>query len=146
MKIEGIEQLRARLRRIPEAVRDEVRREMESRADDLVAAIKAAAPKDFGALTASIGWTWGDAPAGSFVIAQSSKGNSYAAMRITIFAGNEQTVVTTKSGARFQNAFLQEFGTKEMPANPFFFPVWRVHKRRIRGGITRAVKRGIQKG
>mgnify|MGYP003677794107 FL=1 len=141
--VKGLQQFQRRWGSLPQAVREELRREMEKRADDLVAGMKSAAPKDFGALTSSIGWTWGDPPAGSMAV--TTVGGD-ADMRITIYAGNERTIVTNKSGGRFQNARLQEHGTRQMPANPFFWPVYRALKRRTRSGMTRVIKRGIAKG
>ena len=44
-------------------------------------------------------------------------------------------------------AFLsgfQEFGTKDMPDNPFFFPVWRARKRRVKSRLTRNINKAIK--
>jgi hypothetical protein len=42
------------------------------------------------------------------------------------------------------NAKFQEFGTSKMAANPFFFPVWRVRRRRTRTRITRAITKALK--
>lgn len=60
---------------------------------------------------------------------------------VVVKAGDARTVVTTKSGAKFQNAKLQENGTQNMPANPYFNPAWRANRTRVRGSITRAVRK-----
>ena len=60
---------------------------------------------------------------------------------VKVRAGDETTVVTNSTGALFQNARIQEFGTSDMAANPYFFPPWRVNKSRIKGRITRAVRK-----
>ena len=101
-------------------------------AEELVAMMKRLAPIDTGDLQMSISWTWGAAPKGSVVLAKSepdSKG-----MRITIFAGSKEAFY----------ARWQEFGTTEMPANPFFFPSWRALRKRIRSRIVRNMKKAVQ--
>ena len=65
---------------------------------------------------------------------------------VMVKAGDATTIVTNKSGGRFQNARIQEFGTKARAANPFFFPAWRVSRRRVRGNITRAVRQAWLNG
>ena len=60
---------------------------------------------------------------------------------VVVKAGDATTVVTTKTGGKFQNAKLQETGTQKMPANPYFNPAWRANRTRVRGSITRAVRK-----
>lgn len=70
---------------------------------------------------------------------------------VIIRAGDETTLVTgekpgkksgMRSGTHFQNARLQEFGTKDMPANPFFYPSYRLRKSLVKSNITRAIRKG----
>lgn len=140
MTVEGMDRLRARFRALPKVVRGAVRDEMERIATAWVAQMRRLAPKDTGELAASIGWTWGAAPSGSIAVGQVGGG----ANRITIYAGNDATMVTNSRGIRFQKAKLQEFGTKAMPANPFFFPVIRGGKRtttrRINAAAVKAAR------
>lgn len=146
MTVQGLDRLQRKLMQtIPARAIARTRAAMETGAAELVALMKSLAPKDKGALAASINWTWGEAPAGSLVLA-SVGSNTYAAMRITIFAGDESTIVTNKRGIRFQNAILQEFGTKNMPANPYFYVSYRALRRRIRSRITREMKKGVIEG
>lgn len=60
---------------------------------------------------------------------------------VVVKAGDETTIVTNGTGARFQNAKLQEHGTKNMPANPYFNPAWRGNRTRVRAAITRAIRK-----
>lgn len=60
---------------------------------------------------------------------------------VLVKAGDETTIVQNSTGGRFQNARIQEFGTKTRAANPYFFPAWRANKRRIRASITRAIRK-----
>lgn len=113
---------------------------MEAYAAQIVAEMKLLVPVETGALRDSIGWTWGDPPKGSLAVAN-VRGRSVSGVFITIYAGTRDK----KLGD--QDAFYarwQEFGTQNMPANPFFFVVWRANRRRVRGGINRAVRKALK--
>lgn len=131
--VKGVAQLRKKLTvTMPKRVEDAARKAMETGAEELVSMMKRLAPIDTGDLQMSISWTWGAPPKGSVVLAKSepdSKG-----MRITIFAGSKEAFY----------ARWQEFGTTEMPANPFFFPSWRALRKRIRSRIVRNMKKAVQ--
>ncbi|MBF9042955.1 HK97 gp10 family phage protein [Rhodobacterales bacterium HKCCE4037] len=131
--VQGLAEFERRFAAIPVRVREAVRDAMEKGAIDCVAEMRRAAPFKDGDLRASINWSWGEAPAGAMVIGKVA-GNEYGSMRITIFAGGGDAFY-----ARFQ-----EFGTTDMRANPFFYPVWRVWRRRIRARITRAMRKAIR--
>lgn len=90
-----------------------------------------------GALRDSIGWTWGDAPKGSLVLGQSpriARIGGREGIKITIYAGNAEAFY----------ARWVEFGTWKWAGSPFFFGTYRDHRRRIRGGITRALRKAIR--
>ncbi|WP_372570364.1 HK97-gp10 family putative phage morphogenesis protein [Ruegeria jejuensis] len=131
--VEGLDKLNRRWKAIPERVKVNVRATMEDLANDIVEEMWSRAPYDDGVLQASIGWTWGEAPAGALTIGTVG-GREFGTMRITIFAGGGEAFY-----ARFQ-----EFGTVEMAANPFFFPVWRAHRRGVKGRISRAISKAIR--
>lgn len=132
--VQGLDKLNRRWKAIPKAARVNVRAAMEDAANDIVEEMWSRAPQGAtGRLGASIGWTWGDAPAGTLTIGKVG-GREYGTMRITIYAGGGDAFY-----ARFQ-----EFGTVNMPANPFFYPVWRVRRRRVRGRISRAISKAIR--
>jgi hypothetical protein len=77
-------------------------------------------------------------------------------LRITIYAGDESTMVGSR--AQFQLARLIEFGTaphineglyagSQHPgtqAQPFFFPGWRIVRKRVKGRISRGIKKAIK--
>lgn len=141
----GLKSLKRKLNhQIPERVRMASRQALEKNANDLVAEMKRLVPKASGDLAESINWTWGDAPAGSLVIGTVG-GRAYGTMRITVYAGDKRTIVTNERGIEFQNAFLQEFGTKDMPPNPYFFTSYRKLRRRMRGRVTRSIKQALKK-
>ena len=111
---------------------------MEEGAQEIVDAMKKAAPLQTGDLRDSIGWTWGEVPAGSFMIDEirsgKNKGDQYATMRIKIYAGNREAFY-----ARFQ-----EFGTRSQPAQPFFFPTWKRERAKFRRRIRERVRKRIK--
>ena len=133
--------LRARLAKIPDIAREAAAAAMEEGAQEIVDAMKMAAPIDSGDLRDSIGWTWGEVPAGSFMIDEirsgKNKGDQYATLRIKIYAGNKDAFY-----ARFQ-----EFGTRSQPAQPFFYPTWKRERakfrRRIRDRIRKRIKEAL---
>ena len=133
--VQGLDELNRRWGAVPDRVREAVREAMEKAADSVVADMRKIAPKgESGDLARSINWTWGDAPAGSLVIGTATGGRSYGSMVITFYAGGGDAFY-----ARFQ-----EFGTVKMAAQPFFFPVWRVWRRRVRSRISRAVTKAMK--
>ena len=132
--VQGLDRFNKRWKAIPKNARKNVRAAMEDAANDIVEEMWSRAPQgETLRLGASIGWTWGDAPAGSLTIGKVG-GREYGAMRITIYAG----------GGEAFYAFFQEFGTKDMPANPFFYPVWRARRKRVKARISRAVSKSIR--
>lgn len=65
---------------------------------------------------------------------------------IKIKAGGEKTAgADGKTAKPYDYARANEFGTQKMPAQPFFFPVYRARKKEIRGA-TRKVIKGAVKG
>jgi len=140
--VDGLDKFNARVAAIPERIRENVQKAMEAAADQIVADMKRLAPKDTGELAASIGWTWGEAPAGSMVVGtvgrgtkrRAAAGGQYASMQITIYAG----------GGKAFHARFQEFGTAKMPANPFFFPVWRARRRGVKSAISGAIRKALR--
>lgn len=72
--------------------------------------------------------------------ADTAKFNQYTVgfVGVLVKAGDETTIVTNHQGDRFQNALIQEYGTKDHPANPFFGPAKRLQKRAAVAAIRRA--------
>lgn len=130
--------LQARLAKVPDIARAAAAYAMEEGAAELVAEMKRLAPVQSGALRDSIGWTWGDVPAGSFTIADvrsgKNAGEQYATLRIRIYAGSREAFY----------ARWQEFGTKDQPAQPFFFVAWKAHRTKFRKRIRDAVRTAIK--
>ncbi len=145
MAIIGLERLKRKLTvTIPAHVEKATADAMEQGAEEMVGMMKRLVPVDTGALRDSIGWTWGDAPAGAMVLGKSKASGGQGRKVITIYAGNLQTMVGSRN--QFQLARLQEFGTQAMNAQPYFFPSYRALRKRVRGRITRNMKKAIKGG
>lgn len=138
--VKGAGQLHARLKRVPAIVRRELELQLEKEATKLVAEMNVLKPLQ----EIEINWTWGDAPKGSLKIG-TVKGKEFGKIAITIYA----------VGDGFSPEWF-EFGTKprfhdsgqstgQILASPFFWPVYRSNKKRVRAGLTRAVNRAMRK-
>lgn len=121
---------------MPEATRVEIRAAMEQSANEIVDVMRNLAPVDSGDLRNSINWTWGEAPSGALVLGKTRKSMAAkAGLSLTIYAGG---------GSEFYARFV-EFGTVNMPAQPFFYPSWRLGRKRARGRVSRAVNKAAKK-
>lgn len=131
--VEGLAALQARFRSLPKQVQAAARKTLEQNAAEVVATMQRLVPVESGALRASIGWTWGAPPAGAKVLGTvaNSEGSDFS---ITIYAGD---------GKAFY-ALYQEFGTKNMTANPFFWPAVRVNRTRGRSRMARNVRKAAE--
>ena len=96
-------------------------------AEDIANTMRSVAPKDKGDLVESIRLTINEDG------------------RVYIKAGGKRTTkeVRSGSGVPYDYAFAQEFGTKEMPASPFFWPSYRLKRKPARAKMTRALKKEI---
>lgn len=141
----GRARLERRLNAIPKATKDFVKKDMEQIAQQIVDRMKAIVPVDTGALRDSIGWTWGRPPKGStaFAVAKNTLGSE---MTLTIYAGNEATLVRSANGRRpyLQKAWIVEFGTSRTPAQPYFRPVWKTERKRVKGKVRSSVKKSVK--
>ena len=146
MTVQGLSRLSRKLRRtIPTAAKKRAKEALEASAEEIIALMKRLVPKDEGNLAESIGWTWGNVPKGAVALGRSEPtGNGR--LRITIYAGGDKTVVTNSRGVEFQNVFIQEFGTQEQDAQPFFFPAWRALRRRAKSRVSRGITKGVKEG
>jgi HK97 gp10 family phage protein len=115
-KVEGLAQLQRRLARLPPKIKAEVKPAIDKGADALVAMQKRLAPVDEGNLRDSI-----------------RKED-----------GRHELAVVVKAGAGIPYETFVEFGTVNMPAQPFFWPAYRASRRSIRSRISRAVKKAVR--
>lgn len=125
----SVAEFQRRLLRIPPRVRAHAFTALGTYADKMQAAMQSAVPRDEGKLAASIRQT-----------------ESLPDLRITIAAGGPTTTRPVREGASatYDYALAQEFGTSKMPANPFFWPAYRLFKKPMRSAVKRAMKKGMK--
>lgn len=126
--------LQQRLDAIPKSVREAVRPALTKSGEELVAAMRQLAPEDTGALKDSIVATL----PGERTPPYSQPGGA------RLVAENEVVVTAGNSGVRYPH--LVEYGTAQAVAQPFFWPAFRLAKKRIEGRIKRAVTKAVRDG
>lgn len=166
-KVLNKDRLRRKLQALPESIKKEFRQPMERVAQKVVDMAIHFAPvlktkssaRIPGALRNSIDWSWGPPPIGSIV----SGGKAFAevksgTMKLSIYAGNEFAFyarfvefgvhaqsngrrVTNLSG---RNRKSQRNVSKDIPAQPFFFPAWRAYQSTMKSAARTAAKKAAQ--
>ena len=132
VKVVGREALQRKFAALPKVARDMIRAAMEKQAKDIVAMAQRLVPVASGKLRDSIGWTWGQSPRGAMTIATvKSTGGE---MILTIYAGNAEA---------FYGRWV-EFGTVNMPAQPYFYVSYRANRKKAKSAIRRAVTKSAK--
>lgn len=143
--VKGLAKFKTRMRKAPQILRDEVVLSMQRTAEKVTKEMRVFNPLSDADI--EINWTWGDAPPGSIKIGKVGA-REYEKIAITIYA-------RSPSGSGFNAAWF-EFGTAErfhksgkstgrITAQPFFYPVYRANKSRIKSTIRAAVRRAVKK-
>src|SRR5215207_8933026 len=143
------ERLERRLKAIPQAYRDAIKTQILLSADKIMEHQKRVVPVDSGALRDSIVVT----PGGSKKVAYSSvgigKGSRDHELSATISAGNTKVryahlvefgTTTHIAGGKFAGATIPG-----APAQPFFYPPWRLGKKRFRAEVSKVVRASAKK-
>lgn len=143
--VQGLNEFNKRWGAIPKAVRLAAQTALEKGATELVADMNQSKPIP----EIQIGWTWGEAPKGAITLG--SYGEPGQSLRITIYA-----TATTEDHTTFPAvARWFEFGTSErrtkqgwyrgrIAAHPYFFPVYRAKKRRVKSRVIREINKAIK--
>lgn len=145
MKIAGRAKWLAKLERMPKEIKKEARVALATGADEMVELAKSFVPVRTGKLRDSITWRYGEAEK----IAYSQGLGANHELAVVISAGNK--------GAR--HAHLVEFGTTPhtnkgkfkgashpgTAASPYFYPSYRLLKRRMKSRVTRSINKAIKK-
>lgn len=128
----GLSRFQKRMNAIPEAVRKAALPAIQKSAEEIAATMRSLAPKEEGDLRDSIEITGPgqttpaySQPGGSQVVPE----NSFA-----ITVGNEDV--------RYPH--LQEYGTTRHPAQPFFWPAYRMNRKRAESRIKRAISKAVK--
>lgn len=148
--VQGSAKFKRRMRvEIPRRIRAEVEKTLEKAAAEVVREMELfnPSPGDI-----RIDWTWGAAPDGAETIGSVAE-SADDDVRITIYATGPllpdarvpislAKIFEFGSRARRQRSTGRFTGT--MPASPYFYPVWRANRRRVRARVTRAVRRAFR--
>lgn len=163
MAIIGLNRLKRKLTvTIPAHAEKATVEAMEQGATEMVALMKSLAPKKSGKLAASIGWTWGDAPKGALALGKMRGRGATGRKYITIYAGGgdayyarfiefgtQSHTITAKNAPALHlhgDIFVEEVEHPGSAAQPFFYPAYRALRKRVRGRITRQMKKAIKDG
>jgi HK97 gp10 family phage protein len=119
----SVEDYKARLERVARAAAVAGYNAAENAATEIGRSMKAAVPRRTGKLAESIRLET-DAHNG----------------RVFIKAGGDKTQTENHT----DYAMHQEYGTSRMPANPFFWPAWRLGRKTARRRIDKAMKDAIE--
>ena len=128
-KVQGLERLQKKLRRLPEQAKTDIRKALNQSADEMVDTARSLAPREDGTLQNSI-----------------QKEDGRHELAIDVVAGGNATTheVRNGSGVEYDYALAQEFGTSKMKPTPFFFPAYRVVRKRIKGRVSRATTKAAK--
>jgi HK97 gp10 family phage protein len=128
--VEGVDKLARRLvNEIPRKVRAALEAAMLESADRIVAGARLRVPVESGKVRDSIT---------QHGVREGKRGGLYVA----ITAGDDSTL-TDEKGKRYQVARLLEFGTVNMPAQPFLLPAYHANRNAARRKMRRAIRDAI---
>jgi HK97 gp10 family phage protein len=134
MASDQLNRLLRRLEAIPKAVKAAVQPALVKSGDELVDRMRHLAPKDSHDLEQSIVAT----PAGQSTPAYSQPGGSKVVP--------ENAILITVGDTRVRYPHLVEFGTAHAHAQPYFWPAYRLTRKRIATRIKRAIGKAVRDG
>ncbi len=128
----GLSKFQARMKAIPKSVRKAVEPALAQGGYEIAEAMEALAPEDSGDLVTSIAVTLPrqttppySQPGGSFVVPE-----------------NQVAITAGSTDVRYPH--LQEYGTKHHTAQPFFWPGFRLARKRAENRVKRAIRKAIR--
>jgi HK97 gp10 family phage protein len=152
--IKGVRRLARKLRDMPGPVREATRSALEQAAIQIVATMRQLAPVRTGSLRNSIGWTWGKVPKSVLAVATARDPSGNV---LTIFAGNQTAFYarwiefgtrphSLAKRASTRRRKRQDQGTFHpgSPAQAFFFPSYRAHKKSAKRQVSAAIRKSIK--
>lgn len=130
---EGLASFQRRMRAIPLAVREGSQPALIKAAELVADQVRAFTPVDQGDLRASVAVTGPDDAAPAYAMDGGAR------------VVGENTALVTVGNAKVRYPHLVEYGTRTAAAKPYFWPAWRMTKKRagaiIKAGISRAIRR-----
>lgn len=128
----GIKSFQRKMKTMPEAVRKALAPATAKGADEIADMAQRLAPKDEGDLAGSIVATHG----GQATPPYSQPGGAYLVP--------EGASVVTAGNSDVRYPHLQEYGTRKHAAQPFFWPAYRMLRKRSANRIKRAMSKAIK--
>ncbi len=164
MKFAGVNKLKRKLRALPAIAREEIHGALQQSAVEMVEAARNFAPVKSGDLRNSIGYTFGKySPENSNVRGVGVAANKLndPDLTVTIHAGDAKAfyaafvefgtaahTIKPKRPGGLLNIFGRTITKVEHPGaatRPFFFPAWRLVKKKAKGRISRATNKAAKK-
>jgi HK97 gp10 family phage protein len=139
MSLMGMERLKRRLAKIPDSVKKRAQSDLMLAGREINMRQRALVPKDKGTLAATI----------------RTEPLTDGTVGVSVAAGGVATTKAVRKSEKgnspnYDYALAQEYGTKDMPPNAFFWPGYRIGKKkamsRARAGIRRALKEVASNG
>lgn len=130
MKFQNKERFLRKLAALPKAVRDEVVPALRAGGDEINDLQRRFVPVEDGELRGTIRNTV-----------------NAAELKVTIEAGGAATTKPVRDGAdaSYDYSMAAEFGRRGQPAQPFFYPGYRLGKKRAKARISRAMNKAARK-
>lgn len=132
MSSNGLKETLAAMQRAKSAARAALMPELEQAGRDLRVTMRVLAPRDTGDLEDSIHVTY----PGETTPPYSQPGGTRTA--------KETEVIITAGDAAVRYAHLVEYGTADTDAQPFFWPAWRLSRKKIRDRIARRFRKALK--
>lgn len=122
------------IKRLPEAVERRLKAQNATNAGELVDTMKGFVQDRSGVLQGT-------------VRSEDASGDGKIAQRVS--AGGRATTKRIRESEKgnapeYDYALANEYGTEDMAAQPFFWPAWRLKRKRFKSRMSRAGKKGIQ--
>lgn len=124
----SLERFKALTEELKKEVLDGAIAELNSQAQDLASLIESVAPEHEGTLKTTV------------KVVPDKKPTT-----VRIVAGGYKTVRKSVSSKPYDYARADEFGTVDMKARPFFFPTYRLRKKKIISAMKRKITASIKK-
>ncbi|EPX85383.1 HK97-gp10 family putative phage morphogenesis protein [Salipiger mucosus] len=128
----GLSKFQKRMKAIPKAAREAVQPALATGGYEIQEAMERLAPEDTGDLVGSIAVTL----PGHATPPYSMPGGSYVVP--------ENQVAVTAGNTDVRYAHLVEYGTRLAPAKPFFWPGFRIARKRAENRVKRAISKAIR--
>lgn len=130
MAVAGLDKLKVRLAKAGTTIMQAASPALLAAAGEVVAMAQRLVPVESGKLRASIK----HGPV--------HEGRNGKSLVVTVWAGDETTVVG--NNPKFQLSRLVEFGTVKTPAQAYFFPAYRLVRKRAQANIRKSMREAIK--